>query len=237
MGAYNLMVFPGNSAPAASATGNGSIMTLTPVDADAILTDCPSVAAAAPVVRARTQVVYGNRNWVPNTIYGTTPAFLDVRDWGDMAQGQCLHRRATCATASKVCLIGQTIVKQLFPDESPIGKEIRMQNVNFKIVGVLRAKGANMMGQDQDDIVLAPWTTIKYRVTGSLGHDAQSERGGRRHGNDACCPARFIRPVPTSLYPVPSAAQQADTPQPVRFANVDQIVVAAKSAGADSDGH
>ena len=100
MGANNLMVFPGNAFAGGISQGNGSIMTLTPVDADAILNECPSVAAAAPVVRARTQVVYGNRNWVPNTISGTTAAFLEVRDWADMAQGIPLPTR-TCATRAR----------------------------------------------------------------------------------------------------------------------------------------
>src|SRR5580704_8202379 len=81
MGAYNVLVFPGNLASGGVSFGTGSILTLTPSDADAILRECPSVAAAAPVDRVRTQLVYGNRNWVPNSMYGSTPAFLDVRDW------------------------------------------------------------------------------------------------------------------------------------------------------------
>ena len=91
MGAYNLMVFPGNSLLAGISTGTGGSMRLTPGDAEAILADCPSVAAAAPVVFARAQAVYNNLNWQPGSLYGTTPAFLEVRDWSDMALGQCLH--------------------------------------------------------------------------------------------------------------------------------------------------
>jgi ABC-type antimicrobial peptide transport system permease subunit len=229
LGANNLMVFPGNSFAGGISQGNGSIMTLTPEDANSILDECPSVQAAAPVVRARTQVVYGNRNWVPNTIYGTTEAFLEVRDWAEMAQGGSFSE-ADVRNAGKVCLIGQTIVKQLFPDESPIGKEIRMQNVTFKIIGVLRPKGANMMGQDQDDIVLAPWTTIKYRVTGNSASTA-NQSAAAAGAAAAPLPSQVFPSTAVALYPVPSSVQTADTPQPIKFANVDQIVVAAKTAG------
>ena len=96
-------------------------------------------------MRARTQVVYGNRNWVPQQIYGTTPAFLDVRDWDNLAEGDAFTERDV-RNANKVCLIGQTLVRELFQGESPVGKEIRVKNVTFRVVGVLSAKGANMMG-------------------------------------------------------------------------------------------
>jgi len=225
MGAYNLMVFPGNSFMGGISTGTGGTMTLTPGDADAILTDCPSVAAAAPVVRARAQAVYANRNWQPGTLYGTTPAFLQVRDWTDMAQGDAFTERDV-RNASKVCVIGKTIVEKLFMDEPPIGKEIRLQNVNFKVIGVLRAKGANMMGSDQDDIILAPWTTIKYRVTAVSSSYSTTTAST---ASTTVLPSQVYPSPGEPLYPPPSASQQADTPQPVRFANVDQIVAAAKS--------
>src|SRR5262249_41612071 len=139
---------------------------LTPQDGDAILRECrPVVSAAAPVVRVRTQVVYGNRNWVPMYIYGTTPAFLEVRDWEQMEDGEPFTDRDVLGGA-KICLVGPTLVRELFQGESPVGKQVRVQNVSFRVVGVLGRKGANMMGLDQDDILLAPWTTIKYRVAG-----------------------------------------------------------------------
>ena len=145
--------------------GAGSAVTLTPQDAEAIARDCPAVADVAPIVRVRTQVVYGNRNWVPTFIYGTTPAFHDVRDWHALDEGEPFTDRDV-RNARKVCVLGRTLVRELFQGESPLGKEVRVQNVSFKVIGVLSRKGANMMGIDQDDMLLAPWTTIKYRVSG-----------------------------------------------------------------------
>ena len=151
-------------------------MTLTPQDAEAILNESPAIKGSVPVVRARTQVIYGNRNWVPSFIYGTTPAWLDVREWG-LAEGDMFTERDV-RNASKVCVLGQRLVRELFQGENPIGKEVRVQNVSFRVVGVLTSKGANMMGMDQDDLLLAPWTTIKFRVTGSSATTANQSAGG-----------------------------------------------------------
>src|SRR5439155_3700645 len=177
MGANMLLVQPGTASSGGVTFGSGSILTLTPDDGDAILRECPSVVSVAPVVRARTQVVYGNRNWVPLYIYGTTPSFLEVRDWQDLQEGEAFTDREV-RNSSKVCLIGQTLVRELFQGESPLGKELRVQSVTFKVIGVLTPKGANMMGLDQDDILLAPWTTIKYRVAGTSAATANQSASG-----------------------------------------------------------
>jgi HlyD family secretion protein len=141
--------------------GAGSVGgTLTAQDADAIARDCPAVSSVASVVRARTQITVAKKNWVPLYIYGTTPSFLDVRQWRDLAEG-APFTDADVRDGARVCLIGQTIKQELFGDQSPIGQEIRIEKVPFKVVGVLSARGANLVGLDQDDIVLAPWTTIK----------------------------------------------------------------------------
>ena len=228
MGANNLMILPGTAASGGVSFGAGSVMTLTPQDADFLAQNGPAVGSVAPVVRARTQVVYGNRNWVPMSIYGTTPAYLQVRDWTTLAEGEVFTEREV-RNASKVCLIGATLVRELFGGHSPVGKEIRIQNVAFTVMGVLERKGANMMGTDQDDVVLAPWTTIKYRVTGaSLSNPNQSSATS---DPNAVNTLNQLYPVTQqSLYPVSSSAEQADTPQPVRFANVDQIIAAARSS-------
>ncbi|MEJ5375047.1 MAG: ABC transporter permease [bacterium] len=225
MGANVLLIFPGTAASGGVSFGAGSVVTLTAEDAEAILRDCPAVRNVAPVVRARTQVVYGNRNWVPAVMYGTTPAFLDVREWTELAEGEPFTERDVL-NGSKVCLLGQTLVRELFGGESPVGKEIRVKNVSFRVVGVLSSKGANMMGMDQDDILLAPWTTIKYRVTGSSLQSANQSTSS----TTGSTMSRLYPSSGVQLYPERSEAQAAAQPMPVRFANIDQILVAAKSA-------
>jgi ABC-type antimicrobial peptide transport system permease subunit len=205
-------------------------MTLTPQDADAIANESPAVRGVAPIVRARTQVVYGNRNWVPTFIFGTTPSYLDVREW-PIAEGNPFTDRDV-RSGNKVCLLGQRLVRELFQGESPIGQEVRVKNVPFKVIGVLSVKGANMMGIDQDDILLAPWTAVKYRVTGSsLANVNQSASSSSSSGTSGQVNTlnQIYPSTSVSLYPEQSATQAADTPLPIRFTNIDQIVSAARS--------
>ncbi|MHB1038303.1 MAG: ABC transporter permease [Pirellulales bacterium] len=228
MGANTLLVQSGAATSGGVSFGSGSVMTLTPQDGDEIAKQCPAVEDVAPIVRARSQIVYGSRNWVPMYINGSTPAFLTVRDWENLDEGEMFTERDV-RNGNKVCVIGETIKRELFQGESPIGQEIRIQNVSFRVIGVLSRKGANMVGMDQDDIVLAPWTTIKYRVSGqTLANTNQSALP-----TDAANQVNSLSnlyPGSTALYPLTSAAEAANTPQPVRFANVDQLLVKAATS-------
>src|SRR5579859_385493 len=173
MGANMLMVQPGETRTSGISNGSGTRITLTPEDCEAIRQECPAVKDAAPNVYARLQLVYGNKNWQPNQMYGTTPGYLDIGNW-HISEGECFTDQDV-QSANLVCVIGQTLVTELFNGESPVGKTIRVRNSNVKVVGTLVAKGANMMGWDQDDVVMVPWTTIKYRLSGSsLGNVNQS---------------------------------------------------------------
>ena len=230
MGANTLMIFAGTTATGGVKQGTGSALTLTPQDASEIVRQCPAVSVVALVVRARSQVIYGNRNWVPEQISGTTPSFLSVRDW-NMAKGEMFTERDV-RNGNKVCVIGDSVKRNLFAGLSPVGKEIRINNVSFRVIGVLGRKGANMMGMDQDNIVLAPWTTIKYRVSGTtLTNTNQSASAGSSSSStsDTVNTLSGLYPTATSLYSSRSSIQTADYPQPVRFANVDQIVAKAAS--------
>lgn len=229
MGANVLLIMPGTTSTAGVTSGTGSMTTLTPLDCDAILRKCPAVLTAAPVVRARTQIVYGSRNWEPNHIYGTTPAFLDVRQWGQMAEGRMFTDR-DILNSNRVCVIGRTLVRELFQGRSPVGKEIRVKNVTFRVIGVLNSKGANMMGMDQDDILIAPWSTIKYRVTGSMLGTANQSISSSSSSGSINTLSNLYPSGQTSLYPQQSEVQAANNPMLVRFTNVDQILAVAQDA-------
>jgi len=224
MGANVLLIFPGAATSTGANQGAGSTVTLTPQDCEVIARDCPAVRAVAPVVRARTQVVYGGTNWVPNSLYGTTPAWLDIREWTHLAEGESFSDRDV-HSAARVCLVGQTLVRELFGGQSPLGKQIRINNIPFQVIGVLAAKGANMMGMDQDDVVLAPWTVIKYRVAGkslSTANQSASSSSSTQSSVGALYPGSA-----PELYPEQSSTQLQNNPMLVRFANVDMIMAAA----------
>jgi ABC-type antimicrobial peptide transport system permease subunit len=228
MGADNVSISPGTAASGGVTFGGGSATTLTPEDGEAILRECPAVRAVAPQVHTRAQVIYGNRNWVPLFIDGSTASYLDVRDWADLAEGEPFTDQDV-RNARKVCILGQTLVRELFQGAPPIGQEIRIKNVSFKVIGVLRSKGSNMMGMDQDDVVLAPWTTIKRRVSSSTLANVNQSAANAQGSSEQVNTLSDLYPGQSSLYPVPSLTQLADTPMPVRFSNVDHLMIAARS--------
>ena len=227
MGANVLMVMPGSSSTSGANQGSGSVATLTPQDAEALAKGCPSLKAVAPIVRARTQIIYGNRNWVPNQVFGTTPTFLAIRGWTRMAAGRAFTDRDVL-TCNRVCLLGQTTAKELFQGKPPIGQEIRVNNVPLRVVGILARKGANMMGMDQDDILIAPWTVVKYRIAGSTLTTANQSAGGGTSGSANILSKPFPSDAPV-LYPPRSDVQAQNSPLLQRFSNVDSIIAAARS--------
>jgi ABC-type antimicrobial peptide transport system permease subunit len=228
MGSNILLVMPGAATTQGASSGSGGAVTLTPNDALALSDPdrCPSIIAVAPLVRIRSpQVVYNSRNWSPNTTYGTSPDYLLVRKWTTLTEGIPFSEQDVSGQR-EVCLIGQTVAKQLFDDEPAFNKKIRINNKPFTVLGVLSPKGANMWGQDQDDVVLAPWTTVKFKLSGQSATVSQLA-AAKADSTQAVNTLSQTYPNTdnSNLFPSISATQAADTPLPVRFVNVDQIMV------------
>ena len=163
MGTNLIMVMPGSSGRGGVKWGAGSITTLVPEDATAIKEDCPAVDEVAAAVRGGAQCVFGDQNW--NTSFqGTTPSYLAVRAWG--LESGSMFTEMDVRVANKVCVIGKTVVTNLFLGSDPIGQTMRIKKMPFKVVGVLAARGQNAFGQDQDDIILVPVTTAQKKMLG-----------------------------------------------------------------------
>ncbi len=228
MGANVLLVMPGDTTNTSGVSqGSGSTVTLTPYDCEALAAECPSLRAVAPMVRARTQIVYGNRNWVPNQMFGSTADFLDIRGW-TVAEGQVFTDRDV-RSSSRVCLLGRTIADELFQGEPALDKVIRVNNVPLRVVGVLGRKGANMMGMDQDDVLIAPWTVVKYRIAGStLSSTNQSASGGSSGSTNTL--SNLYPSDPPTLYPEQDQTQAQNSPMLVRFTSIDTIMASARNA-------
>ena len=160
-----VMVLPEAATLRGLSFGAGSVTSLTPGDAAAILAEVPSVVAVAPMIRAREQLVYGNQNWMPLMILGTSPAFLDIREW-TLDEGAMMTDQDV-ATTARVCMLGRTVAQNLFQGEPAVGETIRIRNVPFRVIAILGPKGINPMGLDQDDIIVTPWTTTKALLQGS----------------------------------------------------------------------
>ena len=162
MGSNMIMIQPGGDMRGGVRQSAEDMETLKLEDYQNIVDETRYVSYTSPSVNSSGQVIYGANN-APTTIYGISPDYMDIRRYkveeGDMFTEQDI------ATAAKVCVIGKTVVDNLFPNgENPVGKVIRFQKLPFRIVGVLESKGYNSMGMDQDDLIFAPYTTIQKKV-------------------------------------------------------------------------
>jgi len=164
MGSNMLFVQSGTVTRGGMRMGWGATKTLVYEDMQAILRECPSVKAAAPGSNASAQVVFGNDNWATN-INGTEPQYFDIRTW-PFAEGGSFNQDDVNLSAN-VAVIGETVRKNLFGPTDPIGETIRINNLPFRVVGLLQPKGTTAAtGQDQDDIIFVPITTLQKKITG-----------------------------------------------------------------------
>jgi putative ABC transport system permease protein len=163
MGSNLLIVLSGSSTSGGIRFGSGTVPTLTVDDGKAILNEIPAVKYVAPILGGSAQVVFGNQNW-STIINGTTPEELEIREWS-LAGGHAFTQQDVDG-ATKVCLLGKTVVDNLFSGVDPIGQIIRIKMVPFIVVGVLASKGQSTLGQDQDDTIIIPLTTAQKKLFG-----------------------------------------------------------------------
>jgi putative ABC transport system permease protein len=161
LGENMLLVFPGSYSSSGARMGWGNWHTLDLDDALAIQTQLQGVTAVSPESNTHAQVIAGNQNW-NTTVRGESPEYLQIRQW-QLAEGGIFDQQQV-RQAAKVCVIGQTVARQLFPGEDSLGKMVRIRNVPCQIIGVLQSKGLSPMGEDQDDLVIVPYTTELRRI-------------------------------------------------------------------------
>lgn len=162
MGSNMIMIGPGADRRGGVRQEASSMETLKLKDYESIKSECRYVSAVSPTVTKSGQFIYGNEN-TPSTIYGVNQEYLTIRQLS-VADGT-MFTESDIKSSAKVCVLGQTVVDNLFPDGSdPIGKVVRFNSIPFRVVGVLKKKGYNSMGMDQDDLVLAPYTSVMKRL-------------------------------------------------------------------------
>jgi putative ABC transport system permease protein len=167
LGSNFIMVFPGAATTGGARVFTGS-STITPEDAAALKVEAPDVAYVSPMVRTSGQIVAGELNW-GTSVQGVDVDDPNIRAW-NVAKGD-FFTDADVKSAAKVCVLGNTVADNLFPNGDAAGQVVRIKNVPFRVVGVLEKKGGNMMGQDQDDTVVAPYTTVMKRLSGKTKLD------------------------------------------------------------------
>jgi putative ABC transport system permease protein len=162
MGTNLIMVMPASQQRGGIMLGNSSAQNMTLSDVVAIEKDCPDVSAVSPEVRSSGQAVVGNSNW-PTSVYGVNNKYFSIRKY-TIKSGRSFSDKEI-QTYAKVCLVGQTIIEKLFEGKTdPIGQTVRFKGIPLLIIGVLSEKGENGMGQDQDDLIIAPYTTVQKRI-------------------------------------------------------------------------
>jgi putative ABC transport system permease protein len=163
LGTNLIIVFPGTSRSGGVSRGAGSFGHFSFEDVEKIEKEALLIKAVSPIVRTGGQVIGGGNNW--NTgIYGVSDSYFEIRNW-ELEYGEFFTERDV-KTSNKVALLGKTVANQLFPDQDPVGQKVRIRNVPFLVIGILKAKGQSGMGADQDDLILAPSTTVYYRLRG-----------------------------------------------------------------------
>ena len=223
MGAGSGVIYPGLRRVSGIKMGRNTWTYLLPADAEAVLQECPHVSLVSPVVSSSSaQAIFGSSNWIPAQMYGVSPSYFGIRDW-QIGEGRFFTEREVSVNA-RVCLVGATIVEELFDGHSPVDTEMRINNTSFRVIGVLKSKGANMMGQDEDDVILMPWTTMRMRITGLVNGSATNTTSTLASKPGATFPVSGV-----ALYPAQDSALREDKLVIPKYTYINQIAFSAVS--------
>ena len=204
-------------------------ISLTAADSDAIRDECPAVAASSGLVGFSNQVVYGGVNWQPKESLGVGPEYLTVRSW-ELRRGGFFGEREI-RSAEKVCVIGQTLVAKLFQTMDPIGERVRIGNIPFRVIGVLESKGANMVGEDQDDLILVPYTAVQKRIHGNQFKSVHAIMASARTANLTAAATGEIRQLLRERHDIaPGRPADFEVQSTTEIANVLGVITGSMTA-------
>lgn len=161
MGANLITIRPGAGMMGGVRADASSMQTLTMEDFQTLKKEAQYIKYISPLVNGSGQTIAGSNNW-PTSIYGVSPEYISIREWG--LEDGTMFTDDDISSFNKVAVIGKTVQENLFPNDNPIGKMIRFKNIPFIVIGILKEKGENTFGQDQDDIILAPYTAVQKRI-------------------------------------------------------------------------
>ncbi len=226
LGAGKIMIWGASTKTAGVSSGKGGKASMKAEDAEIIMRECSDVVSlVSPVVRSNGQAIVDGENWNLGSIVGGNEHYLEIENW-KVAKGRG-YTKEMLDDAARVCLIGNTVAENLYAGTDPLGKEIRIRDVVFTVIGVLEKKGSGHNGQDQDDVAILPWTSIRMRLQGSPSAavlskvTAQANTGVSVHST---YPAKSV-----NYYPGVDLQGYDDAPHPLRTKTVDFIVVQAKN--------
>lgn len=226
LGANVINIFGASVNTSGVSSGMGGRASLFPTDSDAIMRECTgTVKLASPFVRASGQIIVGNENWSPNSIKGGNEHYLNIEGW-TVQKGRAFTKKQV-DEAARVCLIGNTIAEKFFNDKSPVGQDVRIKDVVFTIIGVLATKGADAMGNDQDDCLILPWTSIRTRLMGSSG-TATITKGGAANSTQSISANSTFSTSAVNFYPGCDLQPFTNAPHPLRTRTVDSLLVQIK---------
>ncbi len=225
LGAGKVMIWGSSVRTAGVSSGRGGRPAMKPADAEALMeNNANEINFATPVVRSSGQAIVDGKNWSPNSITGGNEHYLAIDNW-EVESGRGFDK-AMVDTSARVCLIGQTIVNELFGDADPIGRDIRIRNVLFTVIGTLKEKGAGHNGQDQDDVIVMPWTSLRMRLQGSPSVASMSAVTAK--ANNSVSVRNTFSSGSVNFYPGTDLQAFSNAPHPLRTKTVDFLMIQAK---------